>query len=162
MAIELYIKSRKVSIGNRAGQTLYYGTQKQAQHMTNDDVIEHIVAATSLAKGDVRNALTSLAEVVNEALRDGRSVDLAELGNLRVEVTTKMMDTPEEVTVANAVNTPKIRFTPKAAMMAAAKSVQITVDHSFGSNAVDSSSGADGSDQAGSSGNDNGGYHEIN
>ncbi len=155
--IEFYVKSKTQTVGDKKGQTVYYAQPKMNQHMTNDEVIEHIVDATSLAKGDVKNALASLTEVVNEALSRGSSVDLAELGNLRVMVPSKMLDTPEEVTVNNALKTPKILFTPKAEMLAAAKSVKLSIDHSAGVTAASSSTAdkdTEPGEQTGGSGDD--------
>lgn len=40
------------------------------------------------------------------------------------------METLEEVTVTNALNTPKIVFTPKKAMRDAANSVELSIDRS--------------------------------
>ena len=74
-------------------------------------VIERIVRETSLSEGDVKNALVSLSNIVCDALKLGMSVDLAELGSFRLTVPSKMMDSPEEVTVADALKTPKITFT---------------------------------------------------
>ena len=76
----------------------------------------------------MKNALISLSNVVCEAMQLGMSVDLAELGSFRVVVPSKMMDTPEEVTVANALKTPKIVFTPKQKMRDAANSVELSID----------------------------------
>ncbi len=129
--LEMFVKSKVTAIGTRAGQTVYYAWPKQNQHMTNDEVIEHIVEATSLARGDVKNALVSLSEIVKEALQRGSSVDLAELGSLKVVVPSRYMDTPEEVTAAAALKTPKIQFKAKQEMASAAKSVSVSVDHSF-------------------------------
>lgn len=42
----------------------------------------------------------------------GMSVDFTELGNLRLTILSKMMDTTEVITVVNALKTPKILFTP--------------------------------------------------
>ena len=39
-----------------------------------------------------------------------------------------MMDTPEEVTVADALKTPKITFTPKQKMRDAANAVELSID----------------------------------
>lgn len=150
MAIEMYVKSRTLTLGDRAGQTAYYATPKQNQHMTNDDLIDHIVQKTSLAKGDVRNAIVSMQEVVKEALQRGSSVDLAELGSLKVVVPSKYMDTPEEVTVSKALKTPKIQFRAKAEMLAAAKSVSVSIDHSYTASSASSSSSSS-SDGDGSS-----------
>lgn len=114
-------------------------------------LIERIVRETSLSEGDVKNALISLSNVVCEALQLGMSVDLAELGNLRVSVPSKMMDTEKEVTVANALKTPKIVFTPKQKMRDAANKVELSIDRdtvttsSSGSTSGGSGEGNDGS-----------------
>ena len=126
--IEHEIKSRVITIGNRKGQTVYYAYPKSQQKLTNDMVIERIVRETSLSEGDVSNALISLGNIVCDALKMGMSVDLAELGSLRLVVPSKMMDTSEEVTVADALKTPKIVFTPKQKMRDAANSVELSID----------------------------------
>lgn len=128
--IEYEIKSRVQSVGERKGQTVYYAQPKTNQKMSHKAVVDHIVRETSLSAGDVSNALISLSNVVCEALKLGMSVDLAELGSLRLSVTSKMMDTPEEVTVQKALNTPKIVFNPKQAMRDAANSVELSIDRS--------------------------------
>lgn len=126
--IEFEVKSKKQIIGTRAGQTVYYAQPKTQQHYTNKMLIDRIVRETSLSSGDVKNALDSLSNVVCEALQMGASVDLAELGSLRLVVPSKMMDSKAEVTVAKALKTPKIVFTPKKAMRDAANSVELSID----------------------------------
>ncbi len=126
--INFEIKSKVLSIGNRKGQTVYYAYPKSQQKLTNKMLVERIVRETSLSEGDVSNALISLSNVVCEALQLGMSVDLAELGSLRPVVPSKMMDTPEEVTVKDSLKTPKIVFTPKQKMRDAANKVELSVD----------------------------------
>ena len=128
--LEHEIKKKVLTIGNRKGQTVYYAYPKSQQKLTNEMVIERIVRETSLSEGDVSNALISLGNIVCDALKMGMSVDLAELGSLRLIVPSKMMDTPEEVTVADALKTPKIVFTPKQKMRDAANSVELSIDRS--------------------------------
>ena len=123
------VKSKVLTIGNRKGQTVYYAYPKAQSKMDNDMVIERIVRETSLSEGDVRNALVSLSNVVCDALKMGMSVDLAELGSLRLVVPSKMMDTPEEVTVKDALKNPKIVFTPKQKMRDAANAVELSIEH---------------------------------
>ena len=123
--LEHEIKKKVLTIGNRKGQTVYYAYPKSQQKLTNG-----IVRETSLSEGDVSNALISLSNIVCDALKMGMSVDLAELGSLRLVVPSKMMDTPEEVTVADALKTPKIVFTPKQKMRDAANSVELSIDRS--------------------------------
>lgn len=126
--LDFEVKSKVQPVGERKGQTVYYAQVKSQQKLTNKMLIERIVRKTSLSEGDVKNALISLSNVVCEALEMGMSVDLAELGNLRISVPSKMMDTPEEVTVANALKTPKIVFTPKQKMRDAANAVELSID----------------------------------
>ena len=125
--ISFDVKTRVLPLGNRKGQTVYYAYPKMQQKMTTKMLVDRIVRETSLSAGDVRSALISLSHVVNDALSMGMSVDLADLGSLRLAVPSKMMDSPEEVTVQKALKTPKIIFTPKAAMREAANSVELSI-----------------------------------
>lgn len=126
--LDFEVKSKVQPVGERKGQTVYYAQVKSQQKLTNKMLIERIVRETSLSEGDVKNALISLSNVVCEALQLGMSVDLAELGNLRVSVPSKMMDTAAEVTVKDALKTPKIVFTPKQKMRDAANAVELSIN----------------------------------
>lgn len=126
--MEFEIDSRVQPIGKREGQTVYFAKLKTQQKLTNEMVIERIVRETSLSEGDVKNALVSLSNIVCDALKLSMSVDLAELGSFRLTVPSKMMDTPEEVTVADALKPPKITFTSKQKMRDAANAVELSID----------------------------------
>lgn len=126
--LEFDVKSRVQPVGERKEQTMYYAQVKSQQKLTNKMLIDRIVRETSLLEAGAKNAFVSLSNVVCESLQQGMSVDLAELGSLRLTVPSKMMDTPEEVTVANALKTPKIVFTPKQKMRDAANKVELSID----------------------------------
>ena len=126
--IEFEVKSRKLNIGKRKGQTVYYASPKAKQHFTNKMVIDRIVRETSLSAGDVSNALISLGAIVRDALLMGSSIDLADLGSFRVIVPPKMIDNEIDVYV-ETLKTPKIVFTPKMQMREAAKNVELSVDN---------------------------------
>ena len=126
--IEFDVKSRVLTMGNRKGQTVYYAQAKMQQRMPLEEVKRRIVRETSLSEGDVNNAMVSLRNVVCDGLRLGMSVDLGDLGTFRVVVPSKMMDSEEEVTAENALNSPKIVFTPKQVMRDAAKAVEVMID----------------------------------
>ena len=148
--MEFEIDSRVQPIGKREGQTVYFAKLKTQQKLTNQMVIERIVRETSLSEGDVKNALVSLSNIVCDALKLGMSVDLAELGSFRLTVPSKMMDSPEEVTVADALKTPKITFTPKQKMRDAANAVELSIDRpkketASGGTTTDPGSGNEGS-----------------
>lgn len=126
--IEFEVKSRKLNIGKRKGQTVYYASPKAKQHFTNKMVIDRLVRETSLSAGDVSNALISLGAIVRDALLMGSSIDLADLGSFRVIVPPKMIDNEIDVCV-ETLKTPKIVFTPKMQMREAAKNVELSVDN---------------------------------
>ena len=117
-------------IGTRKGQTVYFAQPKTEQYFTNKMLSGRIVREASLSEGDVKNALVSLSNVVCEAMTLGMSVDLAELGSFRLVVPSKMMDSAAEVTVNDALKTPKIVFTPKQKMRDAANAVELSIDRS--------------------------------
>ena len=126
--IEFEIKSKKQTIGAKKGQTVYYAVAKNNNHMTLDTVCQQIVDETSLSYGDVMNALTTLARLVCRGLKMGFSVDLGDLGALRVYYPSKMVDKKEDVTAAS-LKTPKVVFTPKAKMREAAKTAEVSVNN---------------------------------
>ena len=126
--IEFEIKSKKQTIGAKKGQTVYYAVAKNNNRMTLDTVCQQIVDETSLSYGDVMNALTTLARLVCRGLKMGFSVDLGELGALRVYYPSKMVDKKEDVTAAS-LKTPKVVFTPKAKMREAAKTAEVSVNN---------------------------------
>ena len=150
--MDFEIKTRVLNVGDRKGQTVYYAQMKSQQKLTNKLLVERIVRETSLSAGDVSNALISLSNVVCEALELGMSVDLADLGSLRVSVPSKMMDSPDEVTADNALKTPKIVFTPKQKMREAANRVQLVVDRPTTASSGDEGEGQGGTTQPGGQG----------
>ena len=126
--IKFEVKSRIQPMGERKGQTVYYAQPITQSKMSIETLKSRIERETSLTAGDVQNALTSMTHIICEALSEGRNVDLGELGSLRLVIPSKMMDNKEDVTVAKALKTPKIVFTPKQAMKDAANSVQLNIN----------------------------------
>ncbi len=126
--IEFIIKSRVQPICSRKGQKVFYAVPKSTHEVKIEESLRDIVERTSLTEGDMLNALVSLAELVCENLRDGRSVDLGPLGRLRVYVPSKMMDSEEEVTVEGALKKPRVVFYPTRAMLKALAKLRMRID----------------------------------
>ena len=126
--IEFEIKSRKLTLGNRKGQTVFYATPKSKDHVTTKMLVEQVVRETSLSAGDLSNAIITMGTIICDILKRGHSVDLGDLGSLRIVVPPRMIDKEEDVTAAS-LKTPKIVVTPKANMREAAKSVELLVDN---------------------------------
>ena len=108
--VEFEVKSKKQTIGKKKGQTVYYAVPKSNQHMTLDSLCDMIMDETSLSRGDVMNTLITLGKMACRSLKMGASVDLGDLGSLRVYFPPKMMDNIKDVTAAT-LKKPKIVFT---------------------------------------------------
>lgn len=124
--LRFQVKSRKASIGKKKGQVLFFAHKQATRRMTLEQVEESISRSTTLTRGDVRAAIASLTDVVNEAIYRGDSVDLGDLGTLRVAVGVKQMDKGEDVN-ASTLRKPQVRYTPKKAMRLLAKTIPVSV-----------------------------------
>lgn len=120
------VASRKMTIGKDKGKTKYFAQREARGVLSLRQVEDEIVQKTSLARGDVRNAIASLAEVVNSALLSGLKVDLGDLGSFGVEANGKMVATEGEVN-ASTIKKPQIRYNPKHEMRRYAQQVPINV-----------------------------------
>lgn len=125
--IELEIKSKRLAQGRRKGNIVYFAMPKTQVRMTYKELVDRIVRETSLTAGDVSNAIISIANVVCDVIELGGSVDLADLGLIRATVNTKMMDSPGEVTVKDALLTSKISYTPKKRMRESLKKIEVRI-----------------------------------
>ena len=124
--LRFQVKSRKASIGKKKGQVLFFAHKQASRRITLEQVEESITRSTTLTRGDVRAAIASLTDVVNEAILRGDSVDLGDLGVLRVSVGAKQMDKEEDVN-ASTLRKPQVRYTPKKAMRLLAKTIPVSV-----------------------------------
>lgn len=145
------VAPKKMTIGKKKGQTMYHAVPVPAPRLNLTQVEEEIVRRTSLSRGDVRNAVASLAEVVNSSLLSGITVDLGDLGTFKVEANGRMMTTEKEVNAAS-IKTPRIRHYPKHEMRRYAQSVPIAVLRRDGSVASSSGTSGGGSSTGGGSG----------
>ena len=96
--------------------------------MTLEMVCDMIVDETSLSRGDVMNTLITLGRLSCRALKMGFSIDLGDVGSIRIYFPSRMVDNKKEVT-AGILKTPKIIFTPKAKMRVSAKAADVMVDN---------------------------------
>lgn len=138
------VNSRKATMGKHKDKTVYFAQQEMAGRMTLSAVENEIVQRTSLAKGDVRNAIASLAEVVNSALLNGLMVDLGDLGSFKIVTNGKYAATKAEVN-ASTIKKPRIAHYPKAEMKQYAERVAIQVRKADGSESGSSSASTSGS-----------------
>ena len=132
--INFEVKSKVQTIGTKKGQKVFYAAVKDNHRMTLDEVCDMIVDETSLSRGDVMNTLITLGKLACRSLKKGISIDLGDLGSIRIYFPPKMMDKEEDVTAATLKN-PKIIFTPKSKMREAVKTAELSVDNPARKNA---------------------------
>lgn len=128
--MEFEVKAVEAKLGKLKGQTVYMAVPKTASRATSRQLEDYIINATSLARGDVRNALTSLAEFVNNQLAMGTAIELGDLGMIKPVVNSRQMTDPKEVSAAT-LKKPLIRFYPKQEMQQAVNRVRVKVDNQY-------------------------------
>ncbi|MCD8304023.1 MAG: hypothetical protein LUC86_04260 [Prevotellaceae bacterium] len=131
MALEFLIRYKESNLNGSKGEMVYYAERKSTHWLRPDEAMDTIVDATSLTRGDLKNAITSLAEVLAEGLSEGRNVDLGELGTFRLEVSSRYESSPEDVTVEDTLKVPRIVFYPKKRLLRKALKVRMSIDHSM-------------------------------
>ena len=103
------IKPTTMKVGKNKGSTLYYAKQRTHDRIRTSDLERRIERMTTLSRADIHAALIALSDVINEELRLGRSVSLAELGTFKLMASAKRMTKADEVT-AQTIRTPRVRF----------------------------------------------------
>ncbi len=124
------VKKTIARVGKNKGQSVFIAKRTNVTRLSSRAVEDLIVDKTSLSRGDVRHAITSLAEVIRWATTNGMAVELADLGTFKVDARSSYV---LDKTKANAssIRRPFLRFYPRLEMRTAAHSVAISVDNPF-------------------------------
>ena len=129
--MEFTVAERKITLGNRKGQTGFQAVPVGTNKISLDRLVDIVVDETSLGAGDVRNAIITMTKITKRYLSDGISVDLGELGSLRVNVSSKILSDPLEVTAAKALQKPKIVYTPRHELRDAVAGIKLKVNNPY-------------------------------
>ena len=105
-----YKAIQRVNPQNRT-QSKWYASPVNDGKIAKTELAKEIVEISSLSRGDVSNVIESLIDVIPKYLLMGKSVNLGELGTLRVSFGSEGVATEAEVT-AGKISGVKIVFTP--------------------------------------------------
>ena len=94
---------------NSAGK--YYAIPVNTGKISLDDMASRIARSSSLTRGDVLNVLTNLIDEIPDYLKDGKSVQLGELGTLRMSFSSEGTEKPE-ILNADKIRNIKVVFIP--------------------------------------------------
>jgi predicted histone-like DNA-binding protein len=97
MSLKYHVVERKdLSKDAAPDAKLFYGQVRKGDDITFDMVCTKISLISTATRGDVKNVISSLAEVMKEHLDMGQSVNLGELGIFRMVAGSRGSVTKDE------------------------------------------------------------------
>ena len=88
-----------------------YASPVNAGKITKTDLAKEIVNISSLSRGDVSNVIESLIDIVPKYLLMGKSINLGELGTMRVSFSSQGVENEKDFSTGK-IKDVKIIFTP--------------------------------------------------
>lgn len=92
-------------------QIKWYAAPVNEGRVTQREIAADIVELSSLSRGDISNVIESLITIVPRYLMLGRSVNLGDLGTLRISFGSEGVDDKEQF-VPSMIKGVKVVFTP--------------------------------------------------
>ena len=89
----------------------YYASPVYHGKITKKEIADDLVLISALSRGDISSVIENLLDSVPKYMLKGYSVQLGELGTLRISFSSSGVNTVEEFTVA-LMRGKKIIFTP--------------------------------------------------
>ena len=126
--INLEVKSKK---NFKLDKKQYYPQVAPATPITLSDVAEQIEKQSTVSLADIKGVLDALQEVTLEAIRDGYSVRLGDLGSFRPTLrAAQTRENAEDVTAAD-IKDVRVRYTPSVALTRRLqlRNVQLNIKH---------------------------------
>lgn len=92
-------------------QTKWYAAPVNEGRVTQREIAADIVELSSLSRGDISNVIESLITVIPRYLMLGKSVNLGDLGTLRISFGSEGVDDKEQF-VPSMIKGVRVVFTP--------------------------------------------------
>jgi predicted histone-like DNA-binding protein len=107
------MKNKMIKRANPQDRTTekWYASPVNIGKITKSDMAKEIVNLSSLSRGDVSSVIENLIDIMPKYLLMGKSINLGELGTLRVSFSSEGVENEKEFTTAKIKGT-KIVFTP--------------------------------------------------
>ena len=97
------------------GRRKFYATAVKAERMAMEEVITLIERRSTLNGADIRGVIYALSDVLKEGLREGKNVELGEIGNFRLSLNSNGHESPKEVG-AKSIKKVRVLYSPHAAI----------------------------------------------
>ena len=126
--INLTIKGKK---NFKLDKKQYYPQVAPATPIGLNDIAEQIEKQSTVSLADIKGVLDALQEVTLEAIKDGYSVRLGDLGSFRPTLrAAQTRENAEDVTAAD-IKDVRVRYTPSVALTRRLqlRNVQLNIKH---------------------------------
>ncbi len=104
------------------GEKKYYASAKMTDEYNLDQLTEAIEKRSTVGGADIRAVLYALVDIAPEVLAQSNILRLGDLGSLRISVSSKGVNTEEELTAA-AIKSARVIFTPGTLIKKALKTL---------------------------------------
>jgi predicted histone-like DNA-binding protein len=115
MSVKIRKVQRKMLTGSEVGKVKTYGIAKSAGFCNLDRLCKLVSARSSMSSADVKAILDSLNWVMDMELQEGYIVQIGELGNFRMSVSSEGTDEAGDYKVSK-VKKGRIIFTPGSSL----------------------------------------------
>ena len=106
------VQRRDFSKGAKPTDKKYYATLVSNGTATLEEICESVSEETALTSADVKSCLDRLPRIIARHLREGRNVQVGELGSFRFVLSSSGTVTEKEFDAATMMRDPKLLFTP--------------------------------------------------
>lgn len=107
-------------------QIKWYAAPVNEGRVTQREIAADIVELSSLSRGDISNVIESLITIVPRYLMLGRSVNLGDLGTLRISFGSEGVDDKEQF-VPSMIKGVKVVFTPSVQLKDAIEKIRLEI-----------------------------------
>jgi predicted histone-like DNA-binding protein len=97
------------------GEMKFYAFIKRDRVITLREIVQEVTARSTLTKGDALNAIENFLDLIPMYMRKGHVVDLGQLGNFRINLSSKGSEKPEQVSIFSIKGT-KVLYTQSEEM----------------------------------------------
>ncbi|MDH6358181.1 HU family DNA-binding protein [Parabacteroides sp. PF5-9] len=127
MALKFRKVERKLLAGESAGQVKTYAVAKSNGYCDLPKLCKLISARSSISSADVKAVLDSLNWVMEVELQSSNIVQVGELGNFRLTISSNGTDTADDFSAAD-IRKAKIVFSPGSSLRKAGSEVKYEED----------------------------------
>ena len=106
------IERKNLSKDAEPGSTLFYPVLDSNGRVSFDDLCDEISEQGSLTSGDIKNCVDRLIHAAAHHLKEGRSVDMGDLGSFSVILRSAGAATKKDYDVSELMRKAKVMFYP--------------------------------------------------